>query len=204
MGDEPACELPDRAWLKKRFDQEWSAGHTANLSIGQGYVQATPQQVVGAIGTIANDGTYIQPHLLLGEEPKKRDLTKNKVAPETIELVKSALFDTVNAEDGTGQRARLEGRKIYGKTGTAQWKPGKYLAWFSGWAGDSGEGEQRYAITVVVENGQSGGKVAAPLARMILADCLLISNKAPGEKLAPTRLEAYEGHVNTIDALDEK
>ncbi len=114
------------------------------------------------------------------------------------------MFDVVNAEDGTGRRAQLEGKNIYVKTGTALWKPQKFLAWSNGWTGDGKDSSQRYAITVLVENGQSSGEVATPLARMILADCLTLPKKAPGEKLKPERLEPAAGHTKPIEVLDEK
>ena len=69
-------------------------------------------------------------------------------------------------EDGTGSRAAVEGVTVCGKTGTAEVGGSqKAHAWFMGFIE---EAEHPLAITVIVENGGSGGRVAAPIAKTVL------------------------------------
>jgi penicillin-binding protein 2 len=65
LSDEKEGCMPDPNWLKVRFPQEkWSTAHTANVSIGQGYVLASPLQMAMAYATIANGGTVYEPRLV--------------------------------------------------------------------------------------------------------------------------------------------
>ena len=67
--------------------------------------------------------------------------------------------------EGTGQVLKsTPGAPVYGKTGTAEYgadTPPKTHAWFAGWQGD-------VAFCVLVEDGASGGSVAAPIAKAFL------------------------------------
>jgi penicillin-binding protein 2 len=65
LSDEKEGCMPDPNWLRIRFPQEkWSTAHTANVSIGQGYVLASPLQMAMAYATVANGGTVYEPRLV--------------------------------------------------------------------------------------------------------------------------------------------
>ena len=144
-------------------------------SIGQGRVLATPMHMTLIAAAVANGGVMVEPHLLArittaqggtlelpGSREGKRVLSETVAArleKEMVRVVKS----------GTGTRAALDnGYVVAGKTGSAEASNDKSVkahAWFVGYITND---NAPYAISVLVENGGSGGSVAAPLARKTL------------------------------------
>ena len=149
-------------------DLAWSA-------IGQGRVLATPLHMALIASTIANRGVMNEPRLiaqvttaqggnraLLSHAGGRRVISEdvaNRLESEMIRVVKS----------GTGKRAALDnGYTVAGKTGSAEASNDKSIeshAWFVGYITND---NAPYAVCVLVENGGSGGGVAAPLARKTL------------------------------------
>jgi penicillin-binding protein 2 len=176
--------VPDPAWKEKRWGKAWLAGETLSVAVGQGYLLATPLQLAVMAARLAS-GRKVTPVLMRdGEEPGLAPLLD--VNPEHLTLVRSAMADVVNARGGTARGARLSvgGFTMAGKTGTAQVRrittaerrsrvlSNDELPWrmrdhglFVAFAPYE---RPRYACAVVVENGGSGSKVAAPIARDIL------------------------------------
>jgi penicillin-binding protein 2 len=130
--------------------------------------------------TVANGGTCYQPTLIYqikGPDGKitprpariRSDLTRDLgLSKDQIELVRKGMYEVVNAEDGTGKSGAVEGIKVAGKTGTAQfWRSGikDDHVWFLAFAPYD---HPQYALAVMVEGGKSGGGVAAPIASAIL------------------------------------
>jgi penicillin-binding protein 2 len=123
--------MPSPAWKKATKGEKWYAGETISVSIGQGAVSVTPLSLAVMMMTVANGGIRYVPHLVKAtDEGKGADpVWKPVPAPEpkslvhmkeaTIDAVHEGLWMVVNAA-GTGGRARLEGRDVAGKTGTAQ------------------------------------------------------------------------------------
>ena len=74
--------------------------------------------------------------------------------------------------EGMATKARIPGFRIGGKTGTAENPHGDNHAWYVGWAEYLNE---KYSIVILLENGGSGGAVAAPLARKVFTE--IINNK---------------------------
>jgi penicillin-binding protein 2 len=94
LPDEQDGLLPDPTWKRITHGESWSTGDTYISSVGQGYVLATPIQVLLSAVTVANDGKLMQPTLIReivdGEgnvvqsfQPKmKWDITKDPVIQE--------------------------------------------------------------------------------------------------------------------------
>ena len=168
----------------ERVATRWYDGDTANLSIGQGPIAATPLQMATITGTVANGGTIYWPRLvsriapannLTGRVP--RDYPEGRirgylgVQPEHVQTVQQAMYDDIYTSLGTGRIADVDGMQIGGKTGTAEVKKGRTLVdkivWFTSFASIAPGLAPQYAVTVVVESGGSGGKTCAPVAQKI-------------------------------------
>jgi len=127
LPNEQESLVPSTAWKLKRYGERWYPGETISVAIGQGQVSVTPASLALMISTVANGGTRVTPHVIKavddgdGWKPVVRTVTADKVAfkPETLAALHDGLWMVVNAS-GTGGRARIEGRDVAGKTGTAQ------------------------------------------------------------------------------------
>jgi cell division protein FtsI (penicillin-binding protein 3) len=147
---------------------EWSGSTIGNVPIGQG-IAVTPVQMAAAYGAIANDGVWVQPHLVKrvqGARPVRPQ--RRRVVSPTVAAQLNAMLQNV-VSGGTGTSAAVPGYKVAGKTGTAE-KPspyggygtGKYVASFVGMVPAS---DPKLVILVVVDEPTVtywGGVVAAP------------------------------------------
>jgi penicillin-binding protein 2 len=193
--------LPGPEWLAKRTTRErWSTGQTANTSIGQGFVLATPLQMAMVAATVANWGTSYYPRIVdkivapdgsvVRQEPVKvrANLLENGFTLDEIGVVRSGMWDVVNRGGGTG-----------GKTGTAQfWRRGTpdNHTWFIAFAPYE---KPRYAVCVMVNGGASGGGVAAPIASKILAETFKIEE---GEEYKVAELSPAKGSFRFVSSVD--
>ena len=127
LPNEQESLVPSTAWKLARTGEKWYAGETISVSIGQGQVSVTPASMAVMIATVANGGTKVTPHVVraVDEGGGWRLATPPAVAdrvafrPETLSALHDGLWMVVNAA-GTGGRARISGRDVAGKTGTAQ------------------------------------------------------------------------------------
>lgn len=166
--------IPDAAWKKRKFGQEWTAADSLNASIGQGYVLASPLQLAVMTARIAS-GRNLKPALLL--DRLQSDAPRLPFTPEQLAVVHEGMFDVVNGS-GTGGRSRIDinGVKMAGKTGTAQVQKmvarGTHGAWKSRdhalFVCYAPADKPRYAMAVVVEHGTFGARAAAPIAKDVL------------------------------------
>ncbi len=173
--NEKAGLVPDRAWKKGRFKAPWHQGETIVVSIGQGYITATPLQIARVYMAIANGGFLYTPYFVKEIRTKRGKIIfqatpklerKIEFNPKFLEWIKEGLKEAV--ESGTGRASYISGIKVWGKTGTAQvvslQKKTKYLehhAWFVSFAGNS---TPEIVSAILVEHGGGGGAIAAPLA----------------------------------------
>ena len=154
--------LPTRDYMNKRYTSRgWSRGHLLNMALGQGDLLVTPIQLSVYINKIATNGKTFVPHFNLNKNPEP--VSQINLKDQTWVNIQNYLFNTVNSVKGTGRAAnpQMSGLKVYGKTGTAQNPHGDDHAWFVGYAE---KGKKMVSIVLLIENGGSGGKIAAPLA----------------------------------------
>lgn len=180
--------IPTSAWKKKRFGVSWQGGETLSIAIGQGYNLVTPLQMATLIAAVANGGFRVQPEILRkietaeGEvicENKGQRLERLPFQQKNMEIVRRGLFKVVNKRGGTAWRSRIKGLDFCGKTGTAQVfsrkgntrrrdKTPEHLqphAWFVAYAPAD---NPSIAISVIVEHGEHGSSVAAPIASQLI------------------------------------
>lgn len=173
--DEKAGNVPDRTYFDRVFGKDrWPKGLVLNLAIGQGDLLVTPLQMARLAMIVANEGVYYPFHLLdYLEDPTdgKRQYARldsvhiKGISPATYKIIKQGMYLVVHGGAGTARAASYGDIKVAGKTGTAQNPHGEPHAWFIGFAPFE---NPQIAFCILIENGGSGGKVAAPIAREII------------------------------------
>ncbi len=177
FGEKTGIEIPGESAGLLRDPKHWSAIDFAEVSIGQG-IGVTPLQLISAINTVVNGGVYVKPSLDLNSPVKKRRVIDEKVA-DTIRR-----FMVQVVEHGTGERAKIPGLKIAGKTGTAQKAVGgKYVKrYHSIFIGAFPADDPKYILLVHIDDPKGeylGGDVAAPVFAKMVLDMLGMKEKKP-------------------------
>lgn len=202
LGARPGLEIggvkgvvPTREWIKlvaRDHKYHWYSGDTANFSVGQGYMSATPIQMANVAAMVANDGIRYRPHLVHAVK-NTYDGAMHTVSPEVANEIKAppgfwatmkqALQQVV--DNGTAATAKVPGINVAGKTGSAEHKKGlKTHGWFVGFAPVE---NPQIAICVLVEAAGHGGEVAAPIAGDLIK---LYLSKAPPKVVASNSASA--------------
>lgn len=165
--------IPSPEWKRENIGAGWTVGDTYNLSIGQGYLQTTPLQVVTAFSAVVNGGKLIKPMIvkeITGSNGtfKKNNETEvvreNFVSSENLKEIKEAMRETVLS----GSATTLNGLPVSSgaKTGTAQIpKPGHYHNWITVFAPYN---NPEIVLTVLVEEVEGVRAAAGPIAKEVL------------------------------------
>jgi penicillin-binding protein 2 len=163
--EEAAGLVPDEAWKQENLKEPWYVGDTVNMSIGQGYMQATPLQVAVMFAVAANGGYRVKPHLLKDNEAARNWRESLNISSGTVEILRRGLRMVVTS--GTGKAMNVSSLPINsGKSGTAEDPPRPSHAWFGGYAPSD---NPQIVIVAFAENaGGGGGKVAAPIVRQVM------------------------------------
>ena len=158
--------LPSERWKRDHRHDAWRRGDTCNLSIGQGYLLATPLQMAVYAAALGNGGYVMRPRIT-ADSPQGEIVNNMHWSKRITDLIRRSMRDVIHAERGTGKRARLDDVFMAGKTGSAQYGPNaeKTYAWMIAFAPAD---EPRYAVSIVIEDGVSGGVTAAPLIRALM------------------------------------
>jgi len=190
IGGELAGLAPSREWKEATRGQPWYPGETLIAGIGQGYTLTTPLQLASATATLATRGKRLVPRLLHAlQDPDTHEMTlQEPVHKEPVPVVDPANWDhaiaamtgVVHGERGTARASAAGAPYRYaGKTGTAQVfgikqdekydeeKIARKLRDHALFIAFAPLENPRLAVAVIVENGSSGGSVAAPIARKI-------------------------------------
>jgi penicillin-binding protein 2 len=196
IADQPEATkavLPTTQWKRINRNASWFPGDSLNLSIGQGFLSATPTQLATMAMVLANKGQWHQIRMIKSIDgvavEKVSDIGRNDPKqPDNIVLkrssdwkeIHSAMIDVMHDKTGTARRSGANSSyKMAGKTGTAQvlgikqdetYDAEKIAERFRdhglyiGWAPAK---DPVIAIAVIVENGGGGSSAAAPLARKL-------------------------------------
>jgi penicillin-binding protein 2 len=183
----------------RRLSLGWTDGNTGNLCIGQDPVWVTPIQIAVLTAAIANGGDVLWPRLVdrvQASDPTSAQVTQVfpsgqvrdhlGVSTNTIRTMHLAMLGDTEDADGTGTHAAVPGLRICAKTGTAQVQDERNVktgltTWFASFAPYE---KPRYAVVVMVEDGESGGKTCAPVAHDIYAAILDWERSAKRDTLA--------------------
>ena len=179
--EEDKVFVPEPSWKMNKHNFGWFKGDTVNMGVGQGYLVSTPIQLAKYAYIIANKGNFYDLSL-------NKDLVKNEKKIEFNKFSNDDWFklheSMVNVIEGnTGTARSLREKKDYivaAKTGTAELVSGDNREQYSETRLDDSLRDHaliiafgpmpnpRYAVSVVVENGESGGSVAGPVAISVL------------------------------------
>jgi len=176
---ETAGLVPTAKWKRINYGESWTTGDTYNVSIGQGFILASPLQMVNATAAVANGGTLYRPQIVYEVQTADGQLVRPfrpqvirqvGVSPDHLELVRQGLRGAVAW--GTSRRADLPEVAVAGKTGTAEF-PGPRdekgnlptHAWFTAFAPYE---DPEIALVVFVASGGEGSTTAVPIAAEIL------------------------------------
>jgi penicillin-binding protein 2 len=201
LPNEQESLVPSTEWKMRRFGEKWYAGETISVSIGQGQVSVTPISLAVMIATIANGGTRVTPHIVravdegggwkMATPPAGTD--RFAFQPPTLSALRDGLWLAVNGA-GTAGRARLEGRDVSGKTGTAQVisNQGRQAARGSGrdlrdhgWFVFFAPKENPEIAGVIFGEHNEHGYLGAPIAKHVVATYFAKKEGLPLPELAP-------------------
>ncbi len=169
--------------------EQWAQGNIAQIAFGQQTVETNVFEMALVAGTVANDGTMMEPRLV--REVRSPD---GVVIDKPTSRVRKRVLDKETAEtlNDMMQRALTDveidalipGIKVAGKTGTAEAPGGELHSWFVTFAPAD---DPEIAVAVLVENGQEGYKSALPIARRMLETYLGRSEARPSEERPNTQ-----------------
>lgn len=200
LGEEAEGLMPSPEWKRARYRQAWYPGETLILGIGQGYMQATPLQLAQATALVANKGRWVRPRLLrsaAGLTPEQLmadgEIPQVETPPDVVlkdmkywDMVSNGMQQVLHNPRGTAFKVGSQALyRIAGKSGTAQ-----VVAIKQGEKYDRSKVKERHrdhalfiafapvenpqiAVAVMVENGESGSGVAAPVVKQVMDAWLL-------------------------------
>jgi len=182
--------LPDRKWKLGAIGESWFVGDTINISIGQGYISCSPLQLAVAISSIATKGKVYRPRVVAKIEDqfteKQVIYHLNQIEKSHWEKLENSMVSVISHWKGTAHNLTEFGQEtIAGKTGTAQIKSltdaeltvkeeyedirleerNRDHALFVGYGPLP---DPELTVVVIVENGESGSTVAAPIAQRLI------------------------------------
>ncbi|MDX1733275.1 MAG: penicillin-binding protein 2 [Halioglobus sp.] len=185
IGQPPATGFPGERSGMLPNRPRWHVSEKVALAFGYG-ITATPLQLASAYAVFANDGVQVPVSLvsLQGQEPGGTRIVSSETAAQVLQVLHA-----VTGEEGTGQRARVPGYRVGGKTGTVHkvgsdgiYEDDRYIALFAGVAPVD---DPRVVTVVVINEPQGddygGGAAAAPVFSVLAESALRLLNVPPAQ-----------------------
>lgn len=174
---ESAGLVPSDQWKRKNYGENWVTGDTYNAAIGQGFILATPLQVLNSTVAIANFGTLLRPQVVYRVEDAEGRVVRSfdaevirelPIDQENLLLMRQGMLEAVT--HGTAWLLDVTGVSVAGKTGTAEYaavdEEGNLIrdeeghlpthAWFTAFAPFD---DPEIAVVVLVDGGERGHKL---------------------------------------------
>jgi penicillin-binding protein 2 len=152
----PSGLIPTPDWKMKTFNEDWYLGDTYHTAIGQYGFQVTPVQVIRAVGSMANYGTLLTPHILK-DEPTHVEGNVG-LARSDFDIVHEGM--RLGAQIGVAKALNVPYVNIAAKTGTAELGVSKanVNSWVTGfWPYEN----PKYAFAVVMDHGSVTNLIGA-------------------------------------------
>ncbi len=171
IGGEANGFLPSPDWKKEKIGERWYIGDDYHASIGQGFVTATPLQILNSINTIANGGTLYKPQIVSQVRSAEGSIEKrspeivrsNFIQPDILRVVREGMRETIT--HGTAQPLKTLSVEVAGKTGTAQFgSENKTHGWFVSFAPYE---NPTLSMIVLVEGQGTEGYNAVPVTQSV-------------------------------------
>ena len=188
--NEKQSVLPTRNWKLGNIGEAWFVGDTINLGIGQGYITSTPLQLAVSLSAIANKGKIFKPKLIINDRTGTQEpelLMEVQIENDSHwNIIEKSMVSVIQSWNGTAHNLYdKNGITIAGKTGTAQIKSltDQELSVREEYEGVRKNIQNRdhalfasygpvpdpnLVVVVIVENGESGSAVAAPIAKKLI------------------------------------
>jgi cell division protein FtsI (penicillin-binding protein 3) len=191
--------VPGEATGAVRSPQNWSGSSYGSIPIGHG-VDATPLQMAAVYAAIANDGTWIQPHLvqaIVGPDGSVRTppppQTRQVPSPATAAAERTMLEAVVTVNGATGRSGAIQGYRVAGKTGTgARIIGGRYVSGdVASFIGMAPADNPRFVVAVFAHSPAGGGGVVAGPAFRDMMAYTLRHFKVPPTGTKPPRFVLY-------------
>ncbi|HLW36895.1 MAG TPA: penicillin-binding protein 2 [Candidatus Eremiobacteraceae bacterium] len=189
---ETSGTLPSPQWKQRVYKDVWYPGDTVSVAIGQGYLEASPLQMLKVVGAIANGGTEYQPRLVTAiRDPQGRVIKQFApqavrevpVPPEDLDIIRKGMLGVIESPYGTAHNVYIPGFHYAGKTGTAENVPtadnpsGRNHAWFVCYA--PYDNPQIAVVVFMDQSGGFGAVNAAPVAQAIVQSYFHIKTSGP-------------------------
>ena len=181
--DEDPAFVPTPKWKYGIMNAGWVKGDTVNLGVGQGYLVATPIQLANYAAILATKGKFFEASIVTSGSIKKslNIWDDKKFSNLDWEKMHEAMLGVIESDVGTARSIRsLKKFQVAGKSGTAELvsldskeaylevRDTELLRDHSIIIAFGPMPEPKYAVSVIIENGESGGSVAGPVAIAVL------------------------------------
>jgi penicillin-binding protein 2 len=178
--------LPSPEWKMNNLNFGWFTGDTVNLGVGQGYLSTTPLQLAYYSALLANKGKSKALSFVFDKNDSKNlYIQSENISDLDWEKLHQSMIGVIESPIGTAKRLQeLKTYTVAAKSGTVELVSTETKEDYKIIRENEGNRDHaiiiafgpmpnpKYAVSVVIENGESGGSVAGPVAIAVLNSLL--------------------------------